>query len=440
MQHATRELLQVLGDEVFHFTKYWSYYGKGPMPTFMVDGFKGKNRVHCDVPGYMDTMNLITVNLFCVQMAVMHGLDPHTPFAELQKKLKISDSDIRPGGRFGSVLEMINEQVFDAASVVAQGQKLAKDGLHEITIGDEQALGMADMRFNLSVHEFMMPAGSVVIHIPREIFKHERFSSLLPELREYLDKSWEIRKQDPTFFKEDGAQVKSRDYAVPRMFADKGGAVSVLVQSHPGPQCALVSKFVLGSAHITMVMNDDSKDSPEKCPEIEQCFEMMNYVHHMADLKSPKIFDDLHRIALSAVLISTVRAGICRPRTMEHSVAKDRLRFLDGLGKKTPLKVEHTAYFILQPEMRTYVDKSVAEDTVATGDSPDKVVLKPIFVHGHFRRQPYGPKRTLRRIQWIKCSIRNRRLLLGDSPAIVTSSTLTQPDDVIIDMAKASRL
>ena len=439
MQHATKELLQVLGTETYMLNSFWTSQTSAVMPEFLIDCIKGPQRVRCKNPEDREVLDRIAAAIFLKQLALRAGIDTSLSFNDMMRALALKESDIRPGGKYNAMLHISLEQVLDAASVVAQAQKIAKDGIHEFSITGDQALGLADMKFNLDVDEYMMPAGSVIVHIPQEIYKLDRFGSLLPELRLYLQKSWEIRKRDPMFDDEDAPVIHNRDLDAARRSSDKGGAISVLVQKFDGPQHAMVVKFILGNAHITMVCNNNSIETPGKKPNIEECFAAMNHVHHLEDVRSPKIFDDLHRIALSAVLVSTIRPGLCHPRTMDYGVAKDRARFIEGLGKKTPLRVEHASYFILQPEMKTYSEKSEPSES-GLREAPDKVIIKPVFVHGHFRRQPYGPKRTLRRIQWIKCSIRNRRLLIGDNPPIVTAATFTQPTDVIKDIASASKL
>jgi hypothetical protein len=60
-------------------------------------------------------------------------------------------------------------------------------------------------------------------------------------------------------------------------------------------------------------------------------------------------------------------------------------------------------------------------------------------VHGHFRQQPYGEKRLLRRLQWIKACIRNKYLLKGEKPVVITQAELTQSNDVINDLVNVSR-
>jgi hypothetical protein len=325
----------------------------------------------------------------------------------------------------------MKEQALDFMMTHACAFKLAQEGLHELTITPDQALGMADMKFNLTTTEFEMPVDSMVVHIPRELYKLPRFGDELHAMKEFLMHGIPVSNTP--------ASLYDKIYKEAVNFAKHGDAISILVQKFKGPQNAIAMRMLMGGAHTHMVLNDMStrKDEPVS-NTIEDCFKYSKIdAERTATIaEQPKLINDLFRIALSSVLISTLKPSLCIPRELSSGVMKERSRFLEKI--KETIKIEEMRYFIFQPNMKTYVEKTEG-DAVLDRGSPSTFTLRPVFVSGHWRRQPHGPQRSLRRLQWIKALIRNKRLLVGESAPIVTSAVLTQPNEVVKDCIESTR-
>ena len=240
---------------------------------------------------------------------------------------------------------------------------------------------------------------------------------MLSKARELLEKSNRNVKSGFVIDEING----SLDANLERFFA-VGAPLTVLVQRHPSTNCLSV-QFLIGEHSYCFVCAGEKIETALISSKEEWV---------------PELFQCIHKIAMSAVLISTVKPNICKPRELTQSVVKHRARFLESLAK-VGMRIEHAAYFILQPDMKTYREKSEPVEDVVKRTSPDRVIIKPIFVHGHFRQQPYGEKRLLRRLQWIKACIRNKYLLKGEKPVVITQAELTQSNDVINDMVSVSR-
>ena len=386
MQHFTKEMINDLHKFLSHSSSMWNFYKAEKLPQIT---FNSDLQPICDHPYWDKFLDHFFDFIFANVKKEYHGTgikdDKLFPIAKL---------------KFSSCLK---------SSVMAQ--KIVECGIHELTISADQALGSADMHFNITPEEFMMPAESVFVYIPQNTFELDRFKDMLSDIVVHSNKLMPISMQgliEPSF------------NSVMKRFSEVGAPLSVLVQKHNGN--VISSKFNIGSQTFHFFCCGST---------IENRMSLRASSH-------PKLYEDIHRIALSAVLISTVRPNMCHPRVMDASVAKDRAKFLGKIGEKG-MKIEHASYFILQPDMKTYHVKSDFVESDRSRVSPDRVIIKPIFVHGHFRQQPYGEKRLLRRLQWIKACIRNKHLLKGERPVVITQAELTQPNDVIKDMVNVSR-
>jgi hypothetical protein len=411
MHHATQVLIDSLIPSVRLVQEAWNEKWSDPIPEIQVDGFTGDNRNQCDDSRFNEFNARLAYRIMRIEYvteAMQYGMDA----ISANKAFKAWYNDLLKPEKNATLIEKRNRYLENARDMVANyalATKLAKDGLHELTVSPEQALGMADMKFSLTTDEFLMPVDSMVVHIPQTLFKLDRFAQNMPGMEKALLS--DIR----------GVPISSmfidKVTKATHKFIKNGEAISILVQKFNGNQKAVSLRMFIGEQNWNMVANTNL-NSGEKTP-IEFCLQQQD--------SSPPLVLDLYRIALSACLISTVKAGMCIDREIPSGVQKERNRFFDRISPV--IKIEKKTYFIFQPNMKTYKEEGVAGES--DRKSPESYTIRPIFVSGHMRRQPYGPKRSLRRIQWIKAIIRNKRLLINPDAPIVTHSDFTQPNEVI---------
>ena len=284
---------------------------------------------------------------------------------------------------------------------IAHINKIAEDGIHELTVSDEQAVGMIGMKFNIALEDFVMPVDSMIVHFPKTIWEHSVFKDEMLRCVSYSD---EMTSKYDMIQEDYQAMQKAKSD-----FLNQKYPVSVLVQKHNQEIKTLTVYVKLGDycAYTMYVTKEVSIEDAIKFTQGQE---------------------PLIRAALSAVLISSMKPNLIEPREIPNSVARDRNFLIQKIHKTVPLKVLVPTYGIFQKNMKTYHDRTT---TTGTGKSPSEVIIKPVFVWGHWRNQPFGPKRSQRRLQWIKSYIRNKDLLMGKDPQIITSSRFTQPDEVI---------
>ena len=285
----------------------------------------------------------------------------------------------------------------NALIIASEFLNMSRMGIHEICISDHQALGMAHMKFDIPVENLVMPVDSIFVHIPKTVFKLSIFKENLPLLIENCR-----------------SNSTPEDVATQRFIntIEKNGEnIVVLIQKHGGPNHTVSAKFYCGP--LTAVT----------FASVHGNFEEVLQDDRVGLLTAQYAI----RAALSACMIAAMKPNLYSTRSMDKSIQKDRSFFLDKLNKVIPIKKELCTYNIFQNDMKTYHDRT----GTGAGVSPESVTIKPIFVHGHWRLQPYGEKRSLRRVQWIKAHIRNKDLLLTNDPKIITSSKFTQPDEII---------
>jgi hypothetical protein len=409
MQHATSLFIAKLNDCAKFVLETWSAFSKNihfpdlevDIHTSDIDPVLGRKIKDMFVLDGIDKDQHIAFERFKKEVLVYGFASIIDP--EYCARLRTGDYDSKEP-RFALFCNKINTQVDSAILQTVQLRKLAKDGIHELCVNDEQAVGMTAMRFNIKSDDFIIPVKSMLVHLPRTIFKHDIFQEaseiFLSNIKESATFSMATQQTTNLWI----------DYE--RQFRKSGDSVAVLVQAFDGPNKNIVARFNLGGSMEFKIFCDKNHTFEE-------------------DLQNsglPEMARLIFRAALSAVLISTMKPEVVQTREVERSVEKIRRHLIAKTEKITNTKIKVPSYTIFQPSMKTYQNKTI---TSGTGTSPSTITLKPVFVWGFWRRQPHGPNNSLRKLKWIEAYIRNKDLLLGDNPQIITSSKFTQPEDVI---------
>ena len=207
MQHFTKEMINDLHKFLSHSSSMWNFYKAEKLPQIT---FNSDLQPICDHPYWDKFLDHFFDFIFANVKKEYHGTgikdDKLFPIAKL---------------KFSSCLK---------SSVMAQ--KIVECGIHELTISADQALGSADMHFNITPEEFMMPAESVFVYIPQNTFELDRFKDMLSDIVVHSNKLMPISMQgliEPSF------------NSVMKRFSEVGAPLSVLVQKHNGN--VISSKF-----------------------------------------------------------------------------------------------------------------------------------------------------------------------------------------------------
>lgn len=319
--------------------------------------------------------------------------------------------------RFNYFAVKMKRQVESTMMQTVSMLKMAKVGIHEITVNEDQALGMTAMRFDINSKDFMMPVDSMIVHLPQKLLQHEMFAKPIDDLIKVFDESVQFK-----YASQDAIDSWNR---YRKQFRTHGDSIAVVVQKYDGPKQNVVARFQLNNTIEFKVFASNDRVFEEDL--------------QAKDL--PEFTRLVFRAALSAVMIATMKPEVLQDRQIDKSVEKSRRFFIEKLEKLTRQKILQPTYRIFQPSMKTYMDRTGAGigKSSAGSKSESPIIIKPVFVWGHWRNQPHGPKRSMRRLQWIKAYIRNKDLLIGENPEIITSSKFTQPDSIVLNEVECSR-
>lgn len=406
MQHSTSVMLQKFIEATELLKKLWNEYtNKFPFPSLTIDWCLESGLVvhQCNDPEYEHAVSqFINVwwkeELYGRIYPELKRVDDKSFLSSEKHRLKRE-----------SALTHIDRIVYADVSRTAHLLKIGRDGIHEMTVSPDQAAGLIGMKFNLSTEDFLMPVDSMIIHFPKDIWNHPIFQS---QVNSCVEETNSI-KEEYTMLPDDAKQMDKKS----NEFIKNKSDISVLVQKH-NTKNQTVTAFLSIPNYASFTVYA-TKDIPfEKAIGFSGGFSLF------------------FRAALSAVLVSSIKPDLVENRTISGSIQKERKFLLQKIEKTIPTKKFVAAYSIFQSGMKTYADRTTAS---GTGKSPSEIIIKPVFVWGHWRRQPYGPRREQRRIQWIKSYIRNKDLLLVKDPQIITTSQFTQPEQVIDMEVKCSQ-
>ena len=142
-----------------------------------------------------------------------------------------------------------------------------------------------------------------------------------------------------------------------------------------------------------------------------------------ATMEERIILAGVQRLAVNAMLF-LVQFG-CRPLGPVNESHYRRLERYVQVARKNKRGLEESERNLRQaPQLFGMAQEIVLHDEARTSDDPDPGgddgPRRPHWRRGHWKMQPYGPQRSLRRRLFIKPVLVNRHLLPGDTGAFET--------------------
>lgn len=323
-------------------------------------------------------------------------------------------------------------------------QHIAKTGLHELVITPEQALQLMNIKLDVLPMDHIMPHKSMFVNIPKEFFMH-------PDMKDYLDEVDYVlnsKLANMTYGDEHLAELKQ---GLANLRAGKDDAVVNLCQvgqvlaidtiigakmHKDKPNQAYLSNYEGMFNFLTIEQQLDYKDCRVEPPILD------GEVAHQ--VTNTRFYGLLNRIAIGACVISTIKNSVI-DAAYSLGVLTERKRSVERISKTKHIVITDVrSSVILQTNMKSLRKIAGTKRTKITTEVSGEtrtiyITRRPCDVSAHWRNQPYGEGRKLRRLKWIKQHKRNADLLDDPNPTVVTSTKMTHPVEVVKDVVNSTQ-